>query len=74
MYEIGVVMVEFLSMAIPLWVVFLVLLIVLLLVWQFLRFTLRILLFFVLFFVLLIGLDMLGVFSWIQNNIVSSFL
>jgi hypothetical protein len=35
---------------------------------------LRLLLFFVLFFVLLIGLDIIGVFSWIQDNILSSFL
>ncbi|MCX6662886.1 MAG: hypothetical protein NTZ75_01400 [Euryarchaeota archaeon] len=65
---------EFLSISVPLWAVFLILLIVLLLIWQFLRFTLRLLLFFVLFFVLLIGLDIIGVFSWIQDNILSSFL
>ena len=29
---------------------------------------------FVLFFVLLIGLNIIGVFSWIQDNILSSFL
>jgi hypothetical protein len=65
---------EFLSISVPLWAVFLILLIVLLLIWQFLRFTLQLLLFFVLFFVLLIGLDIIGVFSWIQDNILSSFL
>jgi hypothetical protein len=46
----------------------------LLLVWQFMRFTVRILLFFFLFFALLIILDFIGVFSWIQQNIVSPFL
>ena len=65
---------EFLPISVPLWAVFLILLIVLLLIWQFFRFTLQLLLFFVLFFVLLIGLDIIGVFSWIQNNILSPFL
>ena len=65
---------EFLSISVPLWAVFLILLIVLLLIWQFLRFTLQLLLFFVLFFILLIGLDIIGVFNWIQDNILSSFL
>lgn len=65
---------EFLSLSIPLWAVFLLLLIVSLLVWQLLRLTLRVLLFFILFFILLIGLDLLGVFSWIQENILSMFL
>jgi hypothetical protein len=45
-----------------------------LLVWQFLRFTVRVLFFFLLFFTLLIVFDFLGVFSWIQENIVSPFL
>jgi len=65
---------EFLSLSIPLWAIFLVVLIVLLLVWQFIRFTVRLLLFFFLFFVILIFLDFMGVFSWIQQNIVSLFL
>jgi hypothetical protein len=61
-------------MSIPLWAVFLILFIVLLLVWQFMRFTLRLLLFFLLFFVLLIAFDFIGVFSWIQQHIISPFL
>ncbi|MBN1280085.1 MAG: hypothetical protein JXA00_00380 [Candidatus Thermoplasmatota archaeon] len=65
---------EFLSMSIPLWAVFLILLVALLLIWRLIRFTMRIMLFFLLFFVLLIGLDFLGVFSWIQQNILSPFL
>ncbi len=65
---------EFLSLSIPLWAVFLVFVIVLLLVWQFIRFTLRVLLFFLLFFVLVIALDFIGVFSWIQQNVISRFL
>jgi len=43
-------------------------------VWQFLQFTLRLLLFFFLFFAILMILDFFGVFSWIQQNIVSVFL
>lgn len=65
---------EFLSLSIPLWAVFLVFVIVILLVWQFIRFTLRVLLFFLIFFALLIALDFIGVFSWIQQNILSPFL
>jgi hypothetical protein len=65
---------EFLSLSIPLWAIILVVLIVLLLVWQFIRFTVRLLLFFFLFFAILIILDFIGVFSWIQQNIVSFFL
>jgi hypothetical protein len=65
---------ELLSMSIPLWAIFLVVVIVILLVWQFIRFTLRVLLFFVLFFLLLIVLDFFGVFSWIQQNMISRFL
>ena len=72
-YFVAVAM-EFLSISIPLWAIFLLLVIVVLLVWQFIRFTIRLLLFFLLFFALLIGLDLLGVFTWIQQNILSSFL
>jgi hypothetical protein len=66
--------IELLSMSIPLWAVILVLFLVVLIIWQFIRFTLRLLLFLFLFFVLLIGLDFLGVFNWIQQNILSAFL
>jgi hypothetical protein len=65
---------EFLSLSIPLWVIFLAVIIVLLLVWQFLRFTLRIFVFFFLFFALLMILDFIGVFSWIQETFLSPFL
>jgi len=65
---------EFFSISLPLWAIFLVVIIVVLLIWQFLRFTVRLLLFIALFFILLIGLDLLGVFSWVQQNILSSFL
>jgi hypothetical protein len=65
---------EFFSISIPLWAILLGLLIVILLVWQFIRFTLHVLLFIGLFFLLLIGLDLLGVFSWIQQHILLPFL
>ncbi len=69
-----VVELEIFSLAIPVWAVVLCLLIVVVLIWQFFRFTIRLLLFFILFFVLLIGLDLLGVFTWIKDNILASFL
>ncbi|KYK21033.1 hypothetical protein AYK25_03990 [Thermoplasmatales archaeon SM1-50] len=65
---------EFLSISIPLWAIFLVVFLVILLVWQFMRFTLRLLLFFFLFFILIIALDFIGVFSWIQEFIIARFL
>lgn len=65
---------EFLSMSIPLWAIFLILVIVILLVWQFIRFTIRLLLFVLLFFIFVIVLDFFGVFSWVQHNIISNFL
>jgi len=43
-------------------------------IWFFLRFTLKLLLFFIVFFVLLMILDGLGVFTWINQNILSNFL
>ena len=64
---------EIISLAIPLWAVLLCLIIAVVLIWQFLRFTIRLLLFFVLFFILLIGLDLLGVFTWIKDHILASF-
>jgi hypothetical protein len=69
-----VVELEIFSLAIPLWAIILCLLIVVVLIWQFFRFTIKLLLFFILFFVLLIGLDLLGVFAWVKDNILASFL
>jgi len=69
-----VVAMEFFSVSIPLWAVLLVGLIVVLLVWLFIRFTIRLLFFIGLFFLLLLIFDSLGVFSWIQQNILSAFL
>lgn len=65
---------DFLSMSIPLWAIFLVLVIVILLIWQFIRFTLKLLLFFLMFFILIIVFDFIGIFTWIQQNVLSRFL
>ena len=69
MVELG-----FFSMSVPLWAVFLLGLILLVFVWGFFRFTVKLFLFFAAFFVLLIVLDWLGVFSWINQNILANFL
>lgn len=53
----------------PLWAVFLVGIIAIIIAWKFIKFALKILLVIVIFFVILIGLDILGVFSIIQNFI-----
>jgi hypothetical protein len=68
-----VVELEIISLSIPIWAVILCLIIAVILIWQFLRFTIRLLLFFLLFFILLIGLDLLGVFAWIKENLLASF-
>jgi len=52
---------------IPLWGVFIGLLVVVFVVWKLIKFALKILLVLVVFFVILIGLDVTGVFNWIQN-------
>jgi len=73
-YSLSVVWIGFFSIALPLWAVLLCAVLILIAVWFFLRFTLKILLFFLLFFTLLFILDWLGVFSWVNQNIVSQFL
>ena len=65
---------ELFGFAIPLWALFIGLILIAVVVWKLIKFAIKILIVIVVFFVILIGLDFLGVFSWIQNNILSSFL
>jgi hypothetical protein len=52
---------------IPLWLVFIALIIGVVILWKIIKFALKILLVIVAFFVILFGLDLLGVFDFIQN-------
>jgi len=54
---------------IPLWALFLILIIAVLIVWKLIKFAIKILLVVIVFFVILFGLDLLGVFEYIQNLI-----
>ncbi|MCJ7571247.1 MAG: hypothetical protein MUO82_05160 [Candidatus Thermoplasmatota archaeon] len=56
----------------PMWLVFLLLIIGVIIAWKLIKFTIKILLVIIVFFVILLGLDLFGVFEFIQN-IISSF-
>ena len=65
---------ELFGVVIPLWAIFIGLILIVVVIWKLIKFAIKILLILVVFFMILIGLDFLGVFSWIQNNVLSSFL
>jgi len=60
--------------SIPLWALFVIALIVVFILWKFLKFAMIILVIIIVFFAILIGFDLLGVFSWIKDNILSLFM
>ncbi|MFO7677053.1 MAG: hypothetical protein R6V50_01540 [Thermoplasmatota archaeon] len=60
--------------AIPSWALFLGIILIVIVAWKFIKFAIKILIVLVVFFAILIGLDMLGVFTWINDNIISAFL
>ena len=51
----------------PMWLVFLLLIIGVIIAWKLIKFTIKILLVIIVFFVILLGLDLFGVFEFIQN-------
>jgi len=61
------------GVTIPLWAVFLGVIVIVVVLWKLIKFAIKVLLVVVVFFVILIGLDVLGVFSAVQN-LLSSFL
>ncbi len=65
--------VEFLA-GIPLWVIFIVAIIGIVLLWKLIKFAIKLVIIVIVFFAILIGLDLLGVFTWIQDNILSMLL
>jgi hypothetical protein len=64
-----IIMVDIIGFQIPLWAVFLGGLIVVVVAWKLIKFAIKLLIVLVIFFALLIGLDMIGVFQWIQDLI-----
>jgi len=57
----------------PLWAVFIGIILIVVIAWKLIKFAIKVLLILVAFFIILIGLDVSGVFSALQN-IISSFL
>jgi len=58
---------------IPLFLLLLIAIVVVFVVWKLIKFAIKVFLVIVVFFIILIGLDFIGVFSWLQS-IISSFL
>jgi len=65
---------ELFGVVIPLWALFIGLILVVVVVWKLIKFAIKILIVVVVFFVILIGLDVIGVFSWINEHLLSSLL
>ena len=65
---------ELFGIVVPLWALFIGLILVVVVVWKLIKFAIKILIVVVVFFAILIGLDLLNVFSWINENLLSSFL
>jgi len=60
------------GITLPLWAIFIGVIIGLVVLWKLIKFALTILVVIVVFFAILIGLDVLGVFNWLSENVFSS--
>ncbi|MBN2065873.1 MAG: hypothetical protein JW771_03585 [Candidatus Thermoplasmatota archaeon] len=58
---------ELFGITIPLWGVFIGIILLVIVAWKLIKFALKVLLVIIVFFVVLIGLDITGVFSWMQG-------
>lgn len=56
---------------VPLWALFLIGLGIVLILWIFIKFAVKIFLFLLVFVLILVGLDVIGVFNWIQEQVAS---
>jgi len=65
---------ELFGIVIPLWAVFIGIILIAVVAWKLIKFAIKVLIAVVIFFVILIGLDVIGVFTWINENIISSFV
>lgn len=59
--------VEIIGFQLPLWAVFLGGLLIVVVAWKLIKFAIKLFVALLIFFGLLIGLDMLGVFQWVQT-------
>ena len=64
---------DIIGFQIPLWLVFLGGLLIVVVAWKLIKFAIKLLVVLLIFFGLLIGLDMLGVFQYIQSLMVTWF-
>ncbi|UCD13269.1 MAG: hypothetical protein JSW60_06840 [Thermoplasmatales archaeon] len=62
---------ELFGVVIPLWVVFIGIILIVIVAWKLIKFAIKVLIAVIIFFVILIGLDFIGVFSWINENILT---
>lgn len=65
---------ELFGFTIPLWALFIGIIAIIIIVWKLIKFAIKVLIVVVVFFVILIGLDMVGVFTWINENILMHLL
>jgi hypothetical protein len=64
---------EIIGFQIPLWLVLIGGLLIVVVAWKLIKFAIKLLIVLLIFFGLLIGLDMLGVFQYIQNLMITWF-
>ena len=65
---------ELFGVVIPLWALFIGIILIVVVAWKLIKFAIKVLIYIVIFFAILIGLDFLNVFTWINENILSSFM
>lgn len=65
---------ELFGFTLPLWAFLIIGLIAIVIIWKLIKFAIKVLITIIVFFAILIGLDVIGVFSWIQQNIFQSLL
>lgn len=58
---------EIFGFTLPLWALFLIVILVLIVSWKIIKFAIKILVALLLFFGIMIGLDLVGVFDFLQN-------
>ena len=60
---------EILGFTVPLWAVFLGVILIAIITWKLIKFAIKLLVALLLFFGILMGLDLLGIFDWLQGLI-----
>jgi len=58
---------EVFGLTLPLWALFLIVILVLIVSWKIIKFAIKVLVALLLFFGIMIGLDLVGVFDFLQN-------